>query len=60
MKNIQTYIDAATKSATLFGTVATDAENQAAAANVLKARDQIKALAKSIKDDADTAEAQLK
>jgi hypothetical protein len=55
MTSIQGKMQTAAEAAAKFGTAGTDAENNAAAADVVKARDEIKALAATIKSAADQA-----
>ena len=58
--DIKTKLAAARDSAAKFGTMTNDADNAAEAAAVLKASNDIKALAAQIKTDANAAEALLK
>jgi len=58
--DIKTKLASAQDAAAKFGTMSTDADNAAESAAVLKASNDIKALAAQIKTDANTAEALLK
>ena len=55
MTSIQAKMQTAADAAAKFGTAGTDAENNAAATDVVNARDEIKALAATIKSGADQA-----
>jgi hypothetical protein len=58
--SIHTALDTAIAAGAKYGTAPTDAENAAAAADVIKARDTIKQLAGAVKADADKTQALLK
>lgn len=56
---IHAKVQAAMAAASKFGTASTDAENNASAADVIKARDEIKPLAATVKANADQASAKV-
>jgi hypothetical protein len=60
LAGIQSSLDKAKAAAAKFGTASSDADNSAAADDVIKARDAIKPLAATVKADADKVEALLK